>query len=34
MCDLLASQAGVLDKRGGVVEKALGNAVQGIGKGI
>jgi hypothetical protein len=34
MCDLLASQVGVSDKRGGAVEKAPGNAVQGMGKGI
>jgi hypothetical protein len=31
MCYLLASRTGVLDKRGGAVEKALDNTVYGMG---
>jgi hypothetical protein len=31
MCYLLASRIGVLDKRGGAVEKALDNTVYSIG---
>jgi hypothetical protein len=31
MCYLLASRTGVLDERGGAVEKALDNTVYGMG---
>jgi hypothetical protein len=34
MCDILACWTGVLDKRGGAIEKALGDAVHGVGEGI
>ena len=34
MCDMLARWTGVSDKRGGAMEKALGDAVHGVGEGI
>ena len=34
ICDMLACWTGVLDKRGGAIEKAPGDAVHSVGEGI